>query len=168
MKLSVWAKRSGISYQTAWRWHKNGKLPVKSITTPTGTILVEEHNPTPETITTIVYARVSSANKRDDLHRQAERVATFCTTKGWVVHKVVKEIASGMNDKRPKLMKALETTGPCRLVVEHKDRLTRFGFNYLETLLPKMGWEIVVVNRNEDGQSDLMQDLVSVILSKEE
>jgi len=50
-------------------------------------------------------------------------------------------------------------------VVEHKDRLTRFGFNYIETLLNKEGRKIEVVNLAEDEKSDLMQDLVSIIYS---
>ena len=51
------------------------------------------------------------------------------------------------------------------LIVEHKDRLTRFGFNYIETLLKKQNKQIEVVNKAEDEVSDLMQDLISIIYS---
>lgn len=78
--------------------------------------------------------------------------------------KSVEEIASGMNDKRPKLTKLLSQS-PGRLVVEHKDRLTRFGFNYFDVLLPKLGWELVVIHKDKVDQDDLMKDLVSVITS---
>lgn len=113
---------------------------------------------------TWVYARVSSHNKKDDLARQAERCVVFCAASGWGVEKVVTEIASGMNDHRPKLMKLLDSH-PQRLVVEHKDRLTRFGFGYFEQLLPKIGCELVVMNRDAEEQDDLMKDLVAVITS---
>jgi putative resolvase len=49
--------------------------------------------------------------------------------------------------------------------VEHKVRLTRFGFNYFEVLLPKLGCELVVIDRDEEEKSDVMQDLVPIIYS---
>lgn len=164
MKLSAWAKSNGVSYLTAWRWFRDGKLPVPAIKTPTGMILVQPERTIPTTLPTVVYCRVSSHEKKDDLQRQAERVCDFCSASAWPVDSVVKEIASGMNDARPKLTNLLKRS-PCRLVVEHKDRLTRFGFAYLETLLPLLGWEVVVVNRAEDGKTDLLADLVAVITS---
>lgn len=163
MKLADWAKQQGIAYITAWRWYKSGKLPVKAWKTPSGMILVDPKSP--QNLPTVVYARVSSREKRGDLERQVERCLEFCRSRGWEVSRVVKEIASGMNDSRPKLSKLLETSPPCRLVVEHKDRLTRFGFRYFELLLPRLGWELVVINRDAEDESDLMKDLVSVITS---
>jgi len=67
MKLSDWARQQGISYITAWRWFRAGKLPVPARQLPTGTILVEA--PRPEG-TTVLYARVSSADQKEDLERQ--------------------------------------------------------------------------------------------------
>jgi predicted site-specific integrase-resolvase len=163
MKLSVWAEKQGIPYITAWRWFKYGKLPVKAIKTPTGMILVQEESIRPPE-NTWIYARVSSHEKKGDLERQAERCLEFCRANGWVVNRVVKEIASGMNDSRPKLWKLLESS-PSRIVVEHKDRLTRFGFMYLERLLPKVGCELVVINRDFEEKDDLMKDLVAIITS---
>lgn len=163
MKLSEWAKQQGISYITAWRWYKQGKLPVEAYQTPTGAILVLPERRA--SLKTVVYARVSSAQKRDDLERQAERCLEFCRANGWEVWRVVKETASGMNDRRPKLSKLLTSSEPLRLVVEHKDRLTRFGFGYFELLLPKLGWELIVVNRDADDEDDLMKDLVAIITS---
>ena len=102
MKLSDWAKSQGISYQTAWRWFKAGKLPVKTVQTPSGTILVELERTATESRSAWVYSRVSSPEKKGDLERQAERCIAFCSSNGWTVEAVVKEIASGMNDNRPK------------------------------------------------------------------
>ena len=78
------------------------------------------------------------------------------------MHEVVKECASGLNDSRPKLQKILKTRQATKIVVEHKDRLTRFGFEYIKTLFPEC--EIVVVNVVED-KNDLMQDFVSLVTS---
>jgi predicted site-specific integrase-resolvase len=77
---------------------------------------------------------------------------------------VVKEIASGMNDNRPELKKLLALR-PARIVIEHKDRLTRFGFGYFEQLLPMLGCELVVINRDAEEKDDLLKDLVAVITS---
>jgi predicted site-specific integrase-resolvase len=107
---------------------------------------------------------VSGYKNKADLDRQAERFVAFCAANGWTVEQVVKEVASGMNDKRPKLTKLLEQK-PGRLVVEHKDRLTRFGFNYFDLLLPKLGCELVVINRDAEEQADLMKDMVAVVTS---
>ena len=54
---------------------------------------------------------------------------------------------------------------PTTIVVEHKDRLTRFGFNYLDQLLPRLGCELIVINRDAIDENDLMKDLVSIITS---
>lgn len=164
MKLVDWAKSQGILYITAWRWFKAGKLPVPAIKTPTGMILVQEPKTPPSNLKTIIYSRVSSFEKKEDLERQAQRCVEFCNKNGWAVDKVVKEIASVMNDKRPKLLQIFDLV-PVRVVVEHKDRLTRFGFNYFEKLLPMLGCELVVMNRDSEQQEDLMKDLIAIITS---
>lgn len=162
MKLSDWAKQQGIAYITAWRWYKTGKLPVSATQTPSGAILVD---PTPPTGNSAwIYCRVSSYAKKDDLNRQVIRCEEFCYARGWEIRKVVKEIASGMNDARPKLTKLLASK-PRRIVVEHKDRLTRFGFGYFEILLPMLDCELVVMNRDTVERDDLMKDLVAIITS---
>ena len=78
---------------------------------------------------------------------------------------VVKEIGSGVNDARPKLMKLLTDSSVTLIVVEHKDRLTRFGFNYIEQLLKQQDRRIEVINLTEAGKEDLVQDFVSIITS---
>jgi putative resolvase len=87
MKLSDWARQQGISYITAWRWFQAGKLPVPARQLPTGTILVEALRPEG---TTVLYARVSSADQKEDLERQVQRLAA--QEQGWTEVKVVTEI----------------------------------------------------------------------------
>ena len=166
MKLSKWAKKEGIHYQTAYRWFCNGKLPVEAYKSPTGTIFVKDNTTNDNTnqSSTSIYCRVSSYEKKDDLDRQVQRCMAFCEAKGWTVNKIVKEVASGMNDNRKQLNKLLDSN-PTRIVVENKDRLTRFGFNYLKLLLQKLNCELVVINEDEIKENDLMRDLVSVITS---
>lgn len=129
---------------------------------PSGTLIVTQSKP--ESNKAVIYARVSSHAKKDDLKRQADRLSEFCASQGWVVEKVVKEVASGLNDSRPKLSKLLKNL-PDRIVVEHKDRLTRFGFNYFELVLPQLGCELVVLNRDTEDEADLMKDFGAIITS---
>ena len=82
-----------------------------------------------------VYARVSAAENRPNLEGQADRLVAYCAAKGYHVHQVVKEVGSGVNDSRPKFLKLLADPSIAVIVVEHKDRATRLGFRYLETLL---------------------------------
>jgi len=164
MKLSTWAKQQGIAYVTAWRWFKTGKLPVPALKTPSGSILVDPLSVKAASTSAVVYCRVSSYEKKADLERQVERCTEFCRARGWTVDDVVKEIGSGMNDSRKKLTKLLRSNAS-RVVVEHKDRLTRFGFAYLEELLPKTGCELVVINRSVEAKDDLVADLVAIITS---
>jgi predicted site-specific integrase-resolvase len=166
MKLSQWAKKNGLTYQTAFNLFKKGQLPGKVIQLSSGTILVEEDSVVKnnQSLKTYVYCRVSSSNKKDDLNRQIERCLQFCTANGWEVEKVYKEIASGMNDNR-KQLNLLLNSEPKRIVVEHKDRLTRFGFNYLDRLLNILGYHLVVINRDKEDENDLIKDLIAIITS---
>lgn len=81
------------------------------------------------------------------------------------MHQVVKDIGSGVNDERPKLLKLLTDPRVGVIVVEHKDRLTRFGCHYLEALLGMQGRRIEVLNLAENGRDDLVQDFESIISS---
>jgi predicted site-specific integrase-resolvase len=164
MKLSHWAKLKGISYLTAWRWFNQNQLPVKATKMPSGTIIVESEPLNNSNKKTYTYSRVSSHDKKEDLERQVKRCLDFCAINGWPVEKSFKEISSGMNDHRKQLTTLLNLN-PSRIVVEHKDRLTRFGFGYFEILLPMLGCELVVINRDSEEQSDLIKDLVAIITS---
>ena len=164
MKLIDYAHKMGISYRTAWRWYKAGKLPGKQM--DTGTILVlEDETEKPASMKTAVYARVSSAENRSNLDSQAERLVAYCAARGYQVAKVVKEIGSGINDSRPKFLALLADQGIGTIVIEHKDRGTRFGFRYIETLLDVQDRKIEVVNQAENNTEDLLADLTAIIYS---
>lgn len=161
MKLSEYAKQNSISYQTAWLHYKQGLIP-NARQLPTGTVVIDEDTNLNKMDYTIVYARVSSSENKNNLESQAERLTQYCIANGWTVDEVVKECASGLNDERPKLTKILKERKVTRLVIEHKDRLTRFGFNYIKVLLNDC--DIIVVNKCEDNQ-DLFEDFVSLVTS---
>jgi predicted site-specific integrase-resolvase len=161
MKLSDYAKSKGVSYRTAWRMWKRGEL--KAVQLPSGTVIVD--NSTPNIQGVVIYARVSSAENKSNLESQAERLTRYCEAKGYQITGIVKEVGSGVNDNRKKLIKLLNEDDYHLIVVEHKDRLTRVGFNYLKVLLNKQGKDIEVVNLAEEEGSDIMQDFISIITS---
>jgi len=162
MKLSEYAEKNSISYRTAWRHYKLGLIPnAKQLST--GTIVIDDESAKTSTEEhTVIYARVSSSENKTNLEAQAKRLEQFCLARGWIINEIIKECASGLNDNRPKLMKILSDRKATRLVVEHKDRLTRFGFNYIKILYPEC--EIVVVNEVE-SKEDLFEDFVSLVTS---
>lgn len=163
MKLSEYAKRLGISYKTAWNYWKNGQLDAFQLST--GTIIVNETNSSSAIDKIAVYARVSSSENKDNLESQAERIIKYCNAKGYNISKVVKEIGSGVNDNRKKLLELIKDTSINIIVVEHKDRLTRFGFNYIKTLFESSNRTIEVINDIDNPNDDLMQDFISIITS---
>ena len=164
MKLSQYAKQQGISYRTALRWFRDGTI--HGYQAPSGTILVTESRELAQAVQKVaIYARVSSSEQREDLERQAERLSHYCTVRGYQVALVVKEVASGVNDSRPKLLSLLKDASITRVVVEHRDRLTRFGFQYIDALFSVQGRVIEVVNPAQNDTEELLADLTSIISS---
>ena len=161
MKLSQWAKQNGYTYRGAFNVFKRGNIP-NSRQLPNGTIIIDSPIVIKKEEYTVVYARVSSTENKSNLDSQAERLSQFCNANGWVVNEIVKECASGLNDSRPKFQKILTNKNITRLVVEHKDRLTRFGFEYIKTLFDG---EIIIINKVNGEKPDLMEDFVSLITS---
>ena len=165
VKLSKWAAMFGLSKHGAYVMYKRGDIP-NAFALPTGLILVNIEDQEKQILLekVAIYARVSTAKQKDDLDRQVVRLTDFCAAKGWKIDIIKKEIASGLNDNRKEL-NALMEQHITKLVVEHKDRLTRFGYNYLERYFKSRGGEIIIINNVEDGKEDLMQDFISIITS---
>jgi hypothetical protein len=112
MKLSDWARQQGISDITAWRWFRAGKLPVPARPLPAGTIWVEA--PHPEGIP-VRYARVSSADQKEDPERQVQRLQAFAQEQGWTEVKAGTEIGSGLNGSGSDCRGASRSAGPVRI-----------------------------------------------------
>lgn len=167
MKLSDYAEQIGISYQTAWRHFKAGKIPYPTSKLPSGTVIVDYNPNLPLQMKgkAAIYARVSSAENKDNLERQAERLQAYAIARGYQVQHVVKETGSGLNDDRKKLAKLLTREDYEVLIVEHRDRLCRFGSNYIDILLKRCNVTLDIVNKVDDKRDDLMTDLVAIITS---
>jgi len=165
MKLSEWAKQEGVHYQTAWKWFRDGKLPVPAIQTPSGTILVEvPRTGAGEAGSAVIYARVSSHDQRADLDRQVARMIEWATAQGMIVSEVVTEVGSGLNGHRRKLARLLADSKATTIIVEHRDRLARFGVEHLEAALSAQSRRIVVVDDGE-VEDDLVRDMTEVLTS---
>lgn len=162
MKLSSWAKKQGISYRTAWRWFKEGTLPVVAEQTASGTILIKESDSISNEVA--IYARVSSSDQKNDLERQVGRLLLFANSRKWVVAETVTEIGSAFNGHRPKLKKLLLNSNIKIIIVEHSDRLIRFGAEYIESALEAQGRKLVVADPGE-LKDDLVQDMIEVLTS---
>jgi predicted site-specific integrase-resolvase len=164
MKLSDWAKQQGIRYETAWRWFRDGNLPVQAEQTATGTILVHPESDRRPEGEVALYARVSSADQKADLDRQLGRLVVFAARQGLSVTRTVAEVGSGLNGHRTRLTSLLRTPEIRTIVVEHRDRLCRFGFEYLESALKAQGRDILVVDEKE-LDDDLVRDMTEVLTS---
>lgn len=112
----------------------------------------------------VAYCRVCSADQRADLERQAGRVASGATALGLALSEVVSEIGSGFNARRPKLAKLLRDPAVTTIVVEHRDRLARFGVEDLTCALEAAGRRIVVLDESELAD-DLVRDMTEILTS---
>lgn len=169
MLVREWAAREGLNPQTVWKWCRTGKMPVPVEHTPSGMWLV--HDPKYETPTpdgnegrTVCYARVSSADQKDDLQRQADRLKAFAIGMGVEDPEVVTETSSGMNDRRRKLNRLLSDPTVTRIIVEHRDRLARMNAGLVESALKAQGRQVIIVDDTE-LDDDLIRDMTEVLTS---
>lgn len=138
-------------------------MPVAARRLESGTIWVDARE-TEGAGRTVVYARVSSHDQRADLDRQVARLADWATSNGHVVGEVVTEVGSGVNGERPKLRRILSDPSASVVVVEHRDRVARFGVEHLEAALSAQGRRIIVADQGETVD-DLVRDMIEVLTS---
>ncbi|MFU8851926.1 IS607 family transposase [Micromonospora sp. SL1-18] len=162
MKLSDWAREQGVTYQTAWRWVKDGKMPVPVRQVPSGTWIVQE---APAAAGRVVgYCGVSCSEQKGDLDRQTVRVVAGANAQGLAVAEIVTGVGSGLNGKRRKLHRLLADPTVAVIVVEHGDRLARFGVEHLQAALSATGRRLVVLDL-EESTDDLVKDMADVLTS---
>jgi len=117
----------------------------------------------------VVYFRVSSAAQKDDLQFQRQALETFCTARGVAVDDWLYDVGSGLNYKRKnfiKLMDMVEEGEVSTLIIAHKDRLVRFGFEWFEYFCEKHGTELVIMNQESlSPEQEMRQDVISIIHS---
>lgn len=118
----------------------------------------------------VIYARVSSSDQKSDLDRQIEYLTNYCLAKGYKVVDTLSDISSGLNTKRKNLLKLFQLVKEGKVdvvVITYKDRLTRFGFEYLEYFFQQFGVRVEVVLGEEpkDAYQELVEDLLSIVTS---
>ncbi len=114
-----------------------------------------------------IYARVSSRNQKDDLENQIEFLRTFANANDYIIENVYTDIASGLNFKRKQWNKLIEDCLDGKIstiIIAHKDRFCRFGFDWFESCLKRNNVNIIVVNNEKLSlQQELVQDLIFII-----
>ena len=163
IKLSQYAKLKNRCYRTMWNKFHEGLLP-NAYADSKGSIFVKLDDDKKDNYC-VIYARVSSHDQKQDLERQVERLSNFAINNGYSIKQIYKEIASGLNDDRKELNKLLNNDKISLVIVENKDRLTRFGFNYISLLLTRLNVKLLVVNDSDSNKNDLMNDFISIVTS---
>lgn len=104
-----------------------------------------------------------------DLDRQSQRLTEYCAKKGMLVTHILKEIGSGLNDNRSgfvKLTDLIIKQKVNKLVIEHKDRLTRFQFKFIKKMFESYGCEVIVINGMDVSDTEeLTADMISLLAS---
>ncbi|MBW4469291.1 MAG: IS607 family transposase [Stenomitos rutilans HA7619-LM2] len=167
-KLTKAAKMLGVNPWTLRRWVYAGKAP--SLKSESGHVFIPGYwlaeqlgeAPASSGVKCALYARESSSENKAAMDSQVDGLTRYAIAKGYQIISTTKEFASGMNDDRKKLHKLLKDQNFDVLLIENKDRLTRFGFRWFESLCP---FKIEVVNLSDNCTHDLMEDLVAVITS---
>ncbi len=164
MNLTDWAKAQGVHPQTAYRWFREGTLPVPAVRVGPRTVLVN-----PEAVGVVasgvgLYARVSSHDQKADLDRQMARLTAWAADAGSTVVRAESEVGSGMNGKRSKVRRLLADPDVATVVVEHRDRLGRMNTELIEAALAAHGRRVVVLDAGE-RDDDLVPDMTEVLTS---
>ena len=165
VNLTEWARLQGIHPQTAYRWFREGTLPVPAVRVNSRSVLVA-----PDAVLapahggTGLYARVSSHDQRADLDRQVARLTAWAAQSGRAVVRVEAEVGSGMNGARPAARRLLADPGVQTVVVEHRDRLGRMNTELVEAALSAHGRGLVVLDPDE-VDDDLVRDVTEVLTS---
>ena len=163
ISLTAWGRLYGFDKATTARMHHAGKLPpelqIEQLPNRYYVVVPPENEGR-----CVVYARVSSADQKEDLDRQVGRVVEWATQQGYRPDEVVKEIGSGLNGSRRRLRRLVADHTVGMIVVEHRERLSRFGFEYLEAALAGRGARILVMDEAE-LEDDLVRDVTEVMTS---
>lgn len=171
-RVSEFAKRVGCSASALRRWDLDGKFKAKRRVS--GQRYYDESDvrkylnlPLAQEQKTVVYCRVSSHGQKDDLNSQINALETFCTANGIAVDEWIEEIGGGMNFKRKKFTKLMTDISDGKinkLIIAHKDRLTRFGFDYFENVADNNGCDFLVMNQQSlSPEQEMVEDLLAIV-----
>ena len=167
----------GISYITLWRWIRESRI--RAVRGPSGRWLIpwseierlRGRTVVSEKIRAAIYARISSRKQAGpgDLDRQIEVLKKYAAEQGYEVVAVLRDVGSGLKENRPGLRKLFKLVAHGRVdvvLVTYRDRLTRFGFEYLRYFFERFGVEIVEVMQEEkEPLGELIEDFLSITVS---
>jgi len=167
-------EKLGVSYTTLRRWIESGYI--RAIRTVGGKYRIPESEVRRllegrvKEVRAVVYARVSSQDQKEDLERQIKYLLEYCASKGYKVVEVLTDIASGLKTDRKGLRRLFDLITSRQaevVVVTYRDRLARFGFEYLEYFLNQFGTRIEAVYGEEpkDAHRELVEDLIEIVTS---
>ena len=172
-KPKDFAELLGVSVKTLQRWDRDGIL--KANRTPTDRRYytydqylqfkgIQTENDIRDTV---IYARVSTRNQKDDLQNQVEFLKQFCNAKGIIVNQCVEDFGSGLNYNRKKWNKLLDEVMANKIktiVISSKDRFIRFGYDWFEKFCEKFNTKIIIVNNETlSSNEELVQDIISIL-----
>ncbi len=163
-----------VSTVAVRKWIKAGKLKARRV----GKLWMIPENELkrflgekPSEVRAVIYARVSSHKQKKDgnLDRQIERLRNYCSAKGYKINDIITDVASGLKEDRNGLQKLFDIVEKHRadvVVIEFKDRLTRFGFEYLNRYFESHSARIEVVEETERSYiEELVEDFVAIVIS---
>ena len=172
-KPKDFAELLGVSVKTLQRWDRDGIL--KANRTPTNRRYytydqylqfkgIQTENDIRDTV---IYARVSTRNQKDDLQNQVEFSKQFCNAKGIIVNQCIEDFGSGLNYNRKKWNKLLDEVMENKIktiVISNKDRFVRFGYDWFEKFCEKFNTKIIIVNNETlSPNEELVQDIISIL-----
>ena len=172
-KPKDFAELLGVSVKTLQRWDGDGIL--KENRTPTDRRYytydqylqfkgIQTENDIRDTV---IYARVSTRNQKDDLQNQVEFLKQFCNAKGIIVNQCIEDFGSGLNYNRKKWNKLLDEVMAHKIktiVISNKDRFIRFGYDWFEKFCEKFNTKIIIVNNETlSPNEELVQDIISIL-----
>ena len=172
-KPKDFAELLGVSVKTLQRWDRDGIL--KANRTPTNRRYytydqylqfkgIQTENDIRDTV---IYARVSTRNQKDDLQNQVEFLKQFCNAKGMIVNQCIEDFGSGLNYNRKKWNKLLDEVMENKIktiVISNKDRFIRFGYDWFEKFCEKFNTKIIIVNNETfSPNEEFVQDIISIL-----
>jgi len=172
-KPKEFAELIGVSVKTLQRWDNDNKL--KAYRTPTNRRYYTYEQYLKYTGKTdvndkrkiVIYTRVSTSNQKEDLKNQVEFLRQYANAKGIIVDEVIEDYGSGLNYNRKKWNKLIDECMENKvktIIISHKDRFIRFGYDWFERFLSKFEVSFIIVNNESlSPQEELVQDIISIL-----
>ena len=172
-KPKDFAELLGVSVKTLQRWDREGTLKANRTPTDRRYYTYDQYlqfkgiNTENDDRQVVIYARVSTRDQKDDLQDQVSFLRQFCNARGMIVDQCIEDYGSGLNYNRKKWNQLLDEVMDQKIktiIVTHKDRFIRFGYDWFERFCMKFNTTIMIVNNEElSPQEELVQDIVSIL-----